>query len=470
MTKVAILSSKNPNLTVDSRQNVVIMRGMLAAGKVGIQQREQSVRGKTPKSLGRYERAQGSLAGGVSSGLRRSARPYPLYFQEGHGSKVQDVDGNDYIDYGLAWGPLILGHSPAEVTEAIARQARLGFTFGAQHDLEFEVSERLAQIIPCAELVCYANSGTEIVQVALRLARAYTGRQKFLKFEGHYHGWDDSVLVSYHPTGNEITQHPDQPIGAGGGQRPHDDVIVVEWNDRAAVERAFVDRGPDISAVICEPLLCNSGCIPAEPGFLEFLREVTTLNSAVLIFDEVITGFRLALAGAQARYGVVPDLATYAKAIGGGLPLSVLAGKKQIMELIAKGTVVHAGTLNGNPIVLAAAKATLDTLAQEKGAVYADLERRGSRLRSGIEKRLRDRGIAVVTAGEAAVFHVAFMDRRARRYRDLLSADAQAYSDFVLALLDEGVLALPDGRWYCSVAHSDDDIDVTLAAVERAIA
>src|SRR5690242_7008493 len=264
---------------------------MLAPTKISIEQREQSVRNRTPKSLARYRHAQESLAGGVSSGLRRSARPYPLYFQDGHGSKVQDVDGNSYIDYGLAWGPLILGQSPREVVQAITQQAGLGLTFGAQHDLEFEVSERLTRIIPCAELIAYANSGTEIVQVALRLARAYTGRQKFLNFEGHYHGWDDSVLVSYHPTELDIAQHSGRPIGAGGGQRPHDHAIVAEWNDRAAVERAFAEQGPEISAVICEPLLCNSGCIAAEPGFLEFLHEITALSGALLIFDEVITGF-----------------------------------------------------------------------------------------------------------------------------------------------------------------------------------
>lgn len=443
---------------------------MLATAKLNVVARERSVRRKTPGSLTRYERAQHTLAGGVSSGLRRSARPYPLYFTKGQGAIVEDVDGNSYIDYGLAWGPLILGQSPPQIAQAVREQVGLGLTFGAQHDLEYLVSERLTQVIPCADLVCYANSGTEIVQVALRLARAHTGRRKFLKFEGHYHGWDDSVLVSYHPTAADIANSPTLPIGAGRGQRPHEDAVIAEWNDRAAVEHVFAAHGDEISAVICEPLLCNSGCIPAEPGFLEFLRQITVDKGALLIFDEVITGFRIGLAGAQGRYGVVPDLATYAKAIGGGLPLSALAGKKNVMDLIASGTVVHAGTLNGNPIVLAAALAALDVLARDNGAVYADLEHRGARLRSGLESRLRAAGYNVVTAGEAAVFHVSFMERPARRYRDLLDADTKAYGDFVLALLDEGVLILPDGRWYCSIAHTDEQIDATLAAVERALA
>jgi glutamate-1-semialdehyde 2,1-aminomutase len=222
--------------------------------------------------------------------------------------------------------------------------------------------------------------------------------------------------------------------------------------------------------VICEPLLCNSGCIPAEPGFLQFLRDITVRSGSLLIFDEVITGFRLALGGAQERYGVVPDLATYAKAIGGGLPLSALAGKQQFMSLIANGEVVHAGTLNGNPVVLAAAKETLEVLSRDAGAVYKNLSRRGNRLRCGIESLLRDRGYDVVTAGEPAVFHIAFMDQPARCYRDLLKADTERYSEFALALLDEGILVLPDGRWYVSTAHTDDVIDATLAAVERALA
>src|SRR5207253_1393445 len=242
-----------------------------------------------------FERAQRSLAGGVSSGLRRSARPYPLYFVSGRGSRVTDVDGNSYLDYGLAWGPLILGHAPQKVIAAVRAQLDRGFTFGAQHNLEFEAAEMMTRIVPCADRVCFANSGTEIVQVALRLARAATGRQKFLKFEGHYHGWDDSVLVSYHPSAADIANANSVPIGAGAGQRPHDDVVIAEWNDRKGVERLFADQGGEISAIICEALLCNSGCIPAEPGFLQFLRDVTTRNGALLIFDEVITGFRLSL-------------------------------------------------------------------------------------------------------------------------------------------------------------------------------
>jgi len=432
-------------------------------------EREESIRRKTPGSIERYRRARRSLAGGVSSGMRRTARPHPLYFDHGAGSRLIDVDGNSYLDYGLAWGPAILGHAPPEVSEAIAAQAKRGLTFGAQHDLEIEVAERLTTLIPCADAVCFANSGTEIVEVALRLARAATGRRKYLKFEGHYHGWNDGVLVSYQPAIEQIRAAGGAPVPVGNGQLPADHVVVAEWNSRKDVEAAFAAHPEEISAVICEPLLCNNGCIPPEAGFLEFLREKTETEGALLIFDEVITGFRLGLHGAQGLYGVTPDLATYAKAVGSGTPLSVLAGRSKYMDLISNGSVVHTGTLNGNPVVLAAAKAALEILSRDEGAVYETMRRRGEHLRRGLETMLRSAGYAVVTAGEGTVFHLSFLDRPARNYRELLAADKALYSDFALALLDEGVLVLPDGRWYLSTAHSDEDIQATLAAAERIV-
>jgi glutamate-1-semialdehyde 2,1-aminomutase len=445
-------------------------KNLMHTTKFNPEQRERSVRAKTAGSLARFERSKKSLAGGVSSGLRRSARPYPLFFTRGAGARVVDVDGNSYFDYGLAWGPLILGHAPEEVAHAIEQQVRHGLTFGAQHDLEYEVAEKLVSVLPCADAVCFSNSGTEIVQLALRLSRAATGREEFLKFEGHYHGWADDVLCSYHPSLTEIAKADGTAIPVGAGQRPQQDTVIAQWNDRESVEAAFSGYGADLAAVICEPMLCNSGCIAPVPGFLEFLREITERHGTLLIFDEVITGFRLALGGAQERYQVTPDLAVYAKAIGAGAALSAMAGRQRVMDLIANGTVVHAGTLNGNPMALAAGKACLDVLSSNGGAVYACLRSRGERLRTGIESVLNLHAGPVVTQGEGAVFQVQFMAQPARNYRDTLAADKQAYSDFALALLDEGVLVLPDGRWYVSVAHTDADIDATLAAVKRAVA
>lgn len=393
--------------------------------------REGSVRAKTPGSLARHQRASRTLAGGVSTALRRNARPYPLYFTHGSGSRVTDVDGNEYLDYGLAWGPLILGHAHPAVVAAVEQATRRGMTFGAQHDLEYEVSEMLVEAIPCADLVVYANSGTEIVQVALRLARAITGRAKYLRFDGHYHGW-----------------------------MPHDGSVICDWNDRGQVEDALAAGGT--AAIIAEPLLANGGCIPAEPGFLEFLRDATTRHGVLLIFDEVITGFRLAYGGAQERYGVLPDLATYAKAVGAGAPLSVLGGRREYMDRIATGEVLHAGTLNGNPVSLAAAKAALLVLRQR--GTYEALHARAQALRAGIEAAL-----PVLTSGDGPVFTVSFMDRPARKFKDRQQADTAKYSDFALAMLDEGVIVLPDGRWYVSTAHTEADVAATLAKVRQAV-
>lgn len=430
------------------------------------EQREESVRNKTRGSLSRLERSRNTLAGGVSSGMRRSARPHPLFYTHGEGSQVFDVDGNCYTDFGLAWGPLILGHSHPAVVEAVQSQAARSLTFGAQHDLEYEVSELITSIVPCADLVCYANSGTEIVQVALRLARAITGRGKFLKFEGHYHGWSDQALVSYHPGQGQLGN---APVPVGAGQLPHDHVVIAEWNNREQVEAAFAQHPGEISAILCEPLLANSGCIPPQPGFLEFLREIANQQKALLIFDEVITGFRVDLRGAQGRFGVVPDLATYAKAVGAGTTLSVLAGKAEFMAPIANGEVVHAGTLNGNPLALAASKAALQVLSAGDGAVYPILRSLAQRLRDGIAGIFKSVDIPVTLSGDGPVFQMSFMDEPALNYRGTLAANTKMYSDFAIGLLDEGVLVLPDGRWYLSTAHTDADIDRTLALIETVV-
>lgn len=424
---------------------------------------EAAVRAKTPRSLAAFERSQRSLAGGVSTALRRSARPYPLFFSHGEGPWIEDLDGNRYIDYTLAWGPLILGHAPLAINAAVAAQLARGHTFGAQHELEYEAAERFCRAIPCADHVAFANSGTEIVQVALRLARAVTGRKLYLKFEGHYHGWDDSVLVSYKPSLETSGLMDPQPVGAG--QRPWSGAVVARWNRPESVDAAFSAHPGEISAILCEPLLCNSGCIPPEPGFLAYLRAKADEQGALLIFDEVITGFRLALGGGQEFYGVTPDLATFAKACAGGLPLSVLAGRERFMDWIADGRVVHAGTLNGNPLALAAAVATLDTLTQD---VYERLHRLGTRLRNGLAAALAEKGIPVATTGEGPCFQIHLQPDAPQEYRGTIAGDKARYAEFLMALLDAGILALPDGRWYVSTAHDEALVDRTIAAA-RAI-
>ena len=425
------------------------------------QQAEASVRARTAGSRAAFERSQKSLAGGVSTALRRSAKPYPLFFDRGEGATLYNIDGNAYIDYTLAWGPLILGHAPGVVNQAVTAQLAKGHTFGAQHALEYETAELLCAAIPCADLVAYANSGTEIVQVALRLARAVTGRPLYLKFEGHYHGWDDSVLVSYKPSFEQSGSMTPLPVGLG--QRPSPGAVIARWNDEGSVRAAIAANGGQISAIVCEPLLCNSGCLPPADGFLAFLRETATRSDALLIFDEVITGFRLALGGAQTFYGVTPDLATYAKAAAGGLPVSILAGRREYMNWIADGRVVHAGTLNGNPLALAATRAVLTELA---GADYASLHARGRRLRDGLVSALGKKGVPVVATGEGTCFQLHFQKSTPCEYRDTIAGDKALYAEFLMALLASGVYALPDGRWYLSFAHGDEIVDRTLAIVE----
>jgi glutamate-1-semialdehyde 2,1-aminomutase len=253
------------------------------------------------------------------------------------------------------------------------------------------------------------------------------------------------------------------------GQLPHEHVIVAAWNSREEVEQALAEHGHEISAIICEPMLANSGSIPAGDGFLQYLRDAATRNGSLLIFDEVITGLRLELGGGQTRYGVTPDLATFAKAVGAGLPLSVLAGKRECMNLIATGEVVHAGSLNGSPLVLAGAKAALDELRQGEATIYPRMRRLGERLAAGLVENFRAAGIAAVATGDGPVFSVHLQEKTPRNYRDTLASNQRAWSDFVLALLDEGVVILPDGRWYISAAHTEEDIDATLAAAQRAV-
>jgi glutamate-1-semialdehyde 2,1-aminomutase len=322
---------------------------------------------KWSRSREYMQRARQSLAGGVSSPFRAKA-PIPLYLADACGSRIRDVDGNEYIDYSLAWGPLILGHRHPRLVETLRAQAERPHIYGAQHELEFHLAEMLQRHIACAERLAFTSSGSEAVQIALRLARAFTCRPLVVKFEGHYHGWMDSVLLSYKPDARELASSPPTHGIAGSlGQVENaaDNLLIAPWNDLDAVERLFAEHGSEIAAVITEPVACNSGCLLPEAGYLEGLAAVARRHGALLIFDEVITGFRLSMGGAQAFYKVTPDLATFGKAIAGGLPLSVLAGRREILEMIAGGGVAFGGTFNGNPISLAAAATTIQELSQD---------------------------------------------------------------------------------------------------------
>jgi glutamate-1-semialdehyde 2,1-aminomutase len=422
-------------------------------------------------AAGAWERARGVIAGGANSNARLG---YPFVVARAAGARLYDGQGRSQIDYLMGMGPAILGHSPGPVLAAVRRSLELGQTVGATHELEIELAERVTALVPCAERVRFAMTGTEADQAAIRLARAHTGRPNIVKFEGHYHGWLDNVLISLKPSLADAgpAERPNAVPGTRG-QAPGAlaGTIVMPWNDRAALEALFADLGDTIAGVLMEPVMCNTGVIPPEPGYLEAVRELCTAAGAVLVFDEVITGFRLALGGAQALFGVTPDLAVFAKALAGGFPLSCLAGRAAIMELFATGAVLHGGTYNGNVPCVAAAIATLEALETDDGAVLRRAHGQGERLIAGLRDLALRHGVPMLIQGWGTVFNTAFTERNAiRDYRAALAVDEGRQEAFALALRDRGVRVSARGNWYVTAAHDDAVIDATLAAADGALA
>jgi glutamate-1-semialdehyde 2,1-aminomutase len=388
------------------------------------------------------ERAKKSIAGGVSSAFRAKSVPHPLYFTHGEGPSITDVDGNTYLDYTLAWGPLILGHSHPAIASAVEKTLRDGWDYGAQHEGEIRVAERLVDLVRCADRVVFSNTGTEADQIAFRLSRAFTGRKRILRFQNHYHGWLDAPP----------------------------DTLFLPWNDLGVVEQAVAEHDGEIACVILEPILCNGGCILPAEGYLAGLREITAKHGIVLIFDEVITGFRVDLNGAQGLYGITPDLATFGKAVAGGFPLSVIAGRYEIMKLIEDATVLHGGSFNGNPTVLAAAEATLEELARDDGAALKGANRSGEKLIEGIRSAAEEAGVPVTVRGVGTVFKVVFPDEGAvTDSRGLTAPPSGRLGAWLEGMLDNGVYLLPDGRWYVSTVHGDDEVEMTLEAARFAL-
>jgi len=407
----------------------------------------------------------------VSSSFRAAVKPEPLFVEYGQGAYLVDANGVRYLDFALAGGPLILGHSHPAIISAVQAQLERGWMFGAQHELEFRVAERIQASAPCAELVVYSNSGSEAVLVALRLARAYADRPKVVKFEGHYHGWTDSVLISYHPPLSEVGL-PDHPHAVPGTRGQSTavlaDVIVLPWNDLRVLEDTLQQHKSEIAAVIMEPVMCNSGLVHPVPGYLEAVRTLTQQHEMLLIFDEVITGFRLALGGAQEVYGVLPDMAIYAKAIAGGFPLSVVAGRQAVMDLIANGIVQHSGTYNGNPISLAAADATLEQLSQP--GTYDHLNTLGSTLAHGARALLTSYKLPALVHQAGPLMQILFTGQKeVRDYRAVATCNAALSDALVQELRRHAILTLPDGRWYLSTVHTEADIQVALQALDASL-
>lgn len=425
------------------------------------------------KSEQLYGRARASIAGGVSSDARRMS-PVPLFVDHASGSELWDVDGNRYLDYVLGQGPSLLGHAPSALQEAVTQQLARGVSFAAQHERESDVAERLCKMVPSAEKVRFNSVGSEAVHAALRLARGYTERSLVVKFEGHYHGWLDNVLFSVHPDLTHAGSHErPQPVPGSAGLTPHveESLIILPFNDGDAFSELMAERGDEIAAVILEPILCNTGAISPVPGYLELLRELTQKHGTLLIFDEIITGFRVAPGGAQELLGVTPDLSVFGKAMAGGMQLSALAGRADVMDEISEGRVAHAGTFNSHPVSIAAAAVTLQVLDEERERIYPELRRRGTMLIDGFRARARARGVDLLVEGPGPLFQMYFTTEEAvLNYRDFAATDRQRMSQLHHALLERGVSMVPRGLWFLSTEHSDQDIDETLDAFDDALA
>lgn len=426
------------------------------------------------KSIALYDRTRKSLAGGVSSNVRYAATPVPLFFTRGEGARLFDVDGNVHIDYVLGNGPAILGHAPPKVVAAVAASLGEGQLFAAQNPRETELAERLTGLLPSAEVVRFTTSGTEAVLMAMRLARAFTGRDKILKFEGHYHGWSDQAFISARPPLNEAGP-ADSPVPvAGSPGMPASvlgDVAVCGWNDLELLEQALERHRGEIAAVIMEPIMVNGGAILPLPGYLAGAKELCRKHGALFILDEVITGFRVGLGGAQAKFGVAADLSIYAKAVAAGFPLALVAGRRDVMDTLLDKGVMHGGTYNGNVQSMAAALAALDELQAGNGALYDGLETCGTRLMDGLRTLAARHGLPILVQGMPAIFQTFFTSGTApRNYRESAACDRDAMLAFHAALQEEGVRVQQAGKWFMSTAHDGPVIDETLAAADRAMA
>jgi glutamate-1-semialdehyde 2,1-aminomutase len=410
------------------------------------------------------------MPGGVSSHFRHGVSPTPLVFDRADGVYLHDIDGNRLIDYYMALGPMILGHTPADVIAAAKAQLDRGVLYGGQSELEFTAAKLVCEMVPCAERVRFCASGTEADQLALRLSRAVTGRDVILKFEGHYHGWMDSLLWSASPSGNAMGPESEPvPVAGSAGQ----DVLagrnteVLSWNrPQQVIDR--LARG-DVAAVLMEAAMCNSGAIMPQPGYLEAVREACTKHGTILIFDEVITGFRVGPGGAQKRLGVTPDLAVFAKAIANGFAVAAVAGRGDIMDQLAGGSIIHGGTYNAQAVNMAATVATLKRLSTP--GVYALMETRGRRLMEGIAKAFKDAGVPATVTGFPQIFHVGLgLTEPQVNYRDCLRIDRPGYVRLATLLLQRGVRALERGAWFLSTEHDEAIVDTTIAAMRDALA
>ncbi len=413
-----------------------------------------------------FELSQKYIPGGVNSPVRafKSVGGVPIFFRRGQGAYVWDADNKSYLDYVGSWGPLILGHAHPEVIKAVQAAAQNGLTFGTPTEAELEIAQLLCKLVPSIEQVRLVSSGTEATMSAIRLARGYTGRSRIIKFEGCYHGHDDALLVKA-GSGALTFGHPSS-AGVPAETAAH--TMVLDYNDLAGVERAFAQSGKEIAAVIVEPVAGNMNLVTPKPGFLAALRTLCTQHGSVLIFDEVMTGFRVGAGCAQGLYGIKPDLTTLGKVIGGGMPMAAFGGRRDIMQCLAPlGPVYQAGTLSGNPVAVAAGLATL-RLVQATG-FYEKLAASTRRLTEGLTAAAKKHGIVFCAQAVGGMFGLYFRASPPTSYAEVMECDKEAFNRFFHAMLGEGIYFAPSAfeAGFVSAAHGAEDINKTLAAAER---
>ena len=416
-----------------------------------------------------FQRAQLVIPGGVNSPVRafKSVGGTPLFFQRGKGALVWDADGNSYVDYVGSWGPLIVGHAHPEVIKAVEQAAAKGLSFGAPTETEVEMAELLCKLVPSIEQVRLVSSGTEATMSAIRLARGFTGRSKIIKFEGCYHGHADSLLVK---AGSGALTFG-QPSSAGVPAETVAHTLVLDYNNEIALEQAFARDGNDIAAVIVEPVAGNMNLVAPQPGFLELLRQLCTKHGSVLIFDEVMTGFRVALGGAQALYGIKPDLTTLGKVIGGGMPVGAFGGRRDIMQCVAPlGPVYQAGTLSGNPVAVAAGLATLKLV--QAPAFYDKLSAAARQLCDGLSTAAREHDISFSAQNIGGMFGIYFRDTPPASYTEVMQCDKDRFNQFFHAMLAEGIYLAPSAfeAGFISAAHGPAELEKTIKATGRVFA
>lgn len=416
-----------------------------------------------------FEEAQEFIPGGVNSPVRafKAVGDHPVFIEKAEGSKLYDADGNEYVDYICSWGPMLLGHQPEAVTKAVQEALLKGSTYGAPTAAEVEIAKLIVDAVPSVEMVRMVNSGTEATMSAIRLARGYTKRNKLVKFEGCYHGHADHLLIKA-GSGALTFGVPSSP---GVPESIASETLSATYNDLDSVKKLFAEYPDQIAAVIVEPVAGNMGLIPPAEGFLEGLREVTAEYGALLIFDEVISGFRASFGGAQKVFNIMPDITCLGKIIGGGLPVGAYGGKKEIMQHVAPvGPVYQAGTLSGNPLAMAAGIATLKELA--KPGVYETIEAKAKKLAEGVQAAADKAGVTVSINHSASLLTVFFTGEKVDSYAAAMTSDTAKFKVFFQSMLNQGVYLPPSQFecWFVSLAHSDEDIAKTIAAAEKAFA